>query len=239
VKGREQRGPLTEDVVREARALGDPTRFAIFQYLLDAEGSIGVRELTDHFGLNHNAIRQHLAKLRDAGLVLEEQAPSRGRGRPALRYRPMPGAVGRWGPVTPYEELSTLLVRVIQGEAVPDVGLAYGRALAGRASREPFEALEEVARRLGFEPRWVARRTGRELVLDRCPFASVASAAPEIVCELHRWLAQGVALESSRGDVHVSNLVIRPPHRAGCRIQLTGSSAQHDGSRVGDPAPAS
>lgn len=216
----ERRGPSSDDVVREARALGDPTRFAVFQYLLDADDPVGVQELTDHFGFNHNAIRQHLAKLRDADLVLEERSTSQRRGRPALRYRPTPGAAGRWGRVTPYEELSGLLVRVLQGEAVADVGLAYGRDIARRARRDPLETLEQEARRLGFEPRWVVRGTRRELVLDRCPFASAASAAPEIVCELHRWLAQGLALESSGGEVHVADLVVRSPKRAGCRIKL-------------------
>ena len=53
-------------------------------------------ELTEHFGLNHNAIRQHLAKLVDADLVVEDKAPSTGRGRPRLSYRvdPAPTAAG-------------------------------------------------------------------------------------------------------------------------------------------------
>ena len=79
----------------QARALGDPTRNAIFRYIDAASDPVGVAELTDHFGLNHNAIRQHLAKLRDAGLVVEELAAPSGPGRPPLRYRPSPGAAGR------------------------------------------------------------------------------------------------------------------------------------------------
>jgi DNA-binding transcriptional ArsR family regulator len=31
---------------------------------------VDVAELTEHYGLNHKAIRQHLAKLADAGLIL-------------------------------------------------------------------------------------------------------------------------------------------------------------------------
>ena len=51
----------------QARALGDPTRHSIFQYVADAGHPVGVAELTAHLGLNHNAIRQHLAKLVSAG----------------------------------------------------------------------------------------------------------------------------------------------------------------------------
>ena len=82
---------------QQARALGDPTRHEVFRYLVDAARPVDVPELTEHFGLNHNAIRQHLAKLVDADLVIEGTAPSAGRGRPRLRYTPDPAADGRWG----------------------------------------------------------------------------------------------------------------------------------------------
>ena len=55
------------DVQREARALGDPTRYRLFRYIADAEGPVSVAELTTYVGLNHNAIRQHLAVLKNAG----------------------------------------------------------------------------------------------------------------------------------------------------------------------------
>jgi DNA-binding transcriptional ArsR family regulator len=41
----------------EARALGDPTRYRIFRYIADARRPVGVAELTDLLGLNHNAVR--------------------------------------------------------------------------------------------------------------------------------------------------------------------------------------
>ena len=47
----------------QARALGDPTRHELFRYIVDAGRPVDVVELTEHLGLHHNAIRQHLAKL--------------------------------------------------------------------------------------------------------------------------------------------------------------------------------
>jgi DNA-binding transcriptional ArsR family regulator len=58
----------------QARALGDPTRHEIFRYVRDADRAVGVAELTDHLKFNHNAIRQHLAKLVDARLLVESAA---------------------------------------------------------------------------------------------------------------------------------------------------------------------
>ena len=123
-----------DEATEQARALGDPTRNAIFRYIDAASDPVGVAELTDHFGLNHNAIRQHLAKLRDAGLVVEELAPPSGPGRPPLLYRPNPGAAGRWESHSPYEQLSALLIELLQTRDDPrTVGRAAGRRLAKAA----------------------------------------------------------------------------------------------------------
>ena len=211
-----------DTVEAQARALGDPTRNAIFRYLDAAPEPVGVAELTDHFGLNHNAIRHHLAKLRDAGLIVEELAPPSGPGRPALRYRPNPGAAGRWQSHSPYEELSALLIDLLQtGDDPRSVGRAAGRRLAksARGASDCVRLLETLTRRLGFEPRTVERRGGVDLVLDRCPFVTTATAAPEIVCELHRGLAEGL-VETGKGGAKVTDLVVRPAKRAGCRIVI-------------------
>jgi DNA-binding transcriptional ArsR family regulator len=48
-------------------ALADPSRRAIFESL--TQGETGVKELTARFDLTQGAISQHLAALKDAGLV--------------------------------------------------------------------------------------------------------------------------------------------------------------------------
>jgi DNA-binding transcriptional ArsR family regulator len=50
------------------RALGDPTRRAIFERLV-SEGEQTVRALTDHAGISQPAVSKHLGVLRSAGLV--------------------------------------------------------------------------------------------------------------------------------------------------------------------------
>lgn len=206
----------------QSRALGDPTRHAVFARLRDAPGPLGVAELTDHFGLNHNAIRQHLAKLVDAGLVVGERQTPTGPGRPRWRYRPVPGAAERWGGASPFEVLSMLLVELVTGAGTPrDVGRHAGRRLAveyGDAA-DAVEIVDAVARRLGFEPRCSATPLGVDVVLDRCPFAGPAAAAPEIVCALHLGIAEGIAQQAA-GEATIDGLIVRPPDRAGCRIKI-------------------
>ncbi len=53
------------------RALADPTRRAIFERL--ARGETAVKDLTERFHVSQPAISQHLAALRQAGLVAERR----------------------------------------------------------------------------------------------------------------------------------------------------------------------
>jgi DNA-binding transcriptional ArsR family regulator len=63
---------MDDEMQREARALGDPTRHRLFRHILTAPDAVGVADLTNHVQLNHNAVRQHLAVLKEAKLVVED-----------------------------------------------------------------------------------------------------------------------------------------------------------------------
>ncbi len=212
-------------VTRQAKALGDPTRHAIFRAVADTPDPVDVATLTARFELNHNAVRQHLAKLCAAGLVIEEVGPSTGRGRPRLQYRPALVTSGGWGIPSPYEHLSVLLVDALRsGRSPREVGAEAGRQLADTVpgSTDPVDRLETVAAQRGFEPRRVERRSSVDLVLERCPFQVTATIAPDVICQLHLGLAEGI-VEATGGSVKVTELVARDPRKAGCRLKLTRS----------------
>lgn len=56
-------------------ALGDPTRRAIFEHLLDRPAAVG--ELAELLPVSRPAVSQHLKVLKAAGLVLDERAGNR------------------------------------------------------------------------------------------------------------------------------------------------------------------
>lgn len=223
-----------EDVVAvselqiQARALGDPTRYSVFRYVADSGTPVDVAELTSHFGLNHNAIRQHLAKLVDAELVVETAAPPSGRGRPRLLYALNPSADSRWGVAGPYERLAMLLTEVVRsGDTPEDVGRRAGRRQRlGRrsASNEPSAAFAEVMNRQGFDPVVAQRGDDIEVTLQTCPFASAVLTDPDTVCQLHLGLARGAA--DAVGGLEVHELIPKDPRRAQCtlRCRLTERS---------------
>ncbi len=211
-----------------ARALADPVRHAVFRYVASSRGPVGVAELARHVGRHPNAVRVHLARLRDAGLLVEETEARTVRGRPRLQYRAAPGASGAAGVDDPYRRLAHLLLEVHRSSDGPRaVGRRVGAAAAGGlpAGVDPVEAIEAEVARQGFAPRRRDRdRAGREveLVLERCPFADVAAVDPQTVCDLHLGLAEGLA-GALGGGVEVRGLFPRDPHRAGCRLRLRGA----------------
>lgn len=211
-----------DSLQRQARALGDPTRFRIFRLVADAAAPVRVATLTEQLGVNHSAVRQHLAKLCDAGLLIEEFAVGAGPGRPPLEYRLAPAASGAWGTKGPYEALSLLLLDILRGGESPrEVGARAGRRAVGAATGDALELLVSEMARSGFQPRRVRRSSSVEIAFDNCPLEAAASFAPDIVCELHRGLADGM-LESARPELRVRELVAHHPSRAGCRLKVQG-----------------
>ncbi len=205
---------------RQARALGDPTRHRIFRYLADSDGPVDVGELTAHLGLNHNAIRQHLAKLIDAGLVVQATAPARGRGRPRLLFELNASTHERWGGVGPYQRLSLLLVEMLRtGDSAIEVGRRAGHQIElDTHGGDPIAGLGQAMTRSGFDPALVSSGHTTEFVLGNCPFADTATADPATICALHLGLAQGMA-DQLEGVV-VDDLEPHDPIAAGCRLRL-------------------
>jgi predicted ArsR family transcriptional regulator len=118
-----------------------------------------------------------------------------------------------------------LVQSLASGRSPREVGVEAGRRMAAQLPRtaDPVDMIEMNAARHGFEPRRVERRASVDLVLCHCPYRAPATAAPDIVCQLHLGLAEGLAQASGDG-VSVTGLVARDPQRAGCRLMLARTS---------------
>jgi predicted ArsR family transcriptional regulator len=206
---------------QQARALGDPTRHTIFRHIADAGRPVDIAELTELLGLNHNAIRQHLSKLLDAKLVVEQAVLSGGRGRPRLFYEVAAGVESQWGVIGPYERLSQLLAEMVStGDSPLDVGRRAGQALAtpSDTAEATVTAIAEVMTKQGFDPEIHVGKNSADVVLRNCPFDAVATEHPETVCSLHLGMAEGLA-DTGIG-VTVEELIPKNSRRASCRLKL-------------------
>lgn len=210
----------------QARALGDPTRHDLFRYIADAAWPVEVAELTKHVGLHHNAIRQHLAKLVEAGLVIESTSPAVGRGRPRLCYTVDASADSRWGVAGPYERLTLLLAEIIRtGESAVDVGRRAGRRrrIGSSDVSDPVDGLVEQMARHGFESSVKQRGNQVDITLGICPFETTALVDPDTVCGLHLGIAFGAA--DSLAGLVIDELIPTDPRRGHCRLRCHLESA--------------
>ena len=217
---------MAADLQLQAKALGDPTRHRLFRYIADAQGPVTVAELTGHAGLNHNAVRQHLAVLKDAGLVTEEAERRDRPGRPRLLYRLHPEAPGEWATPGAYAWLAGLLSAALhRGQDPRQAGRQEGhrRAAEVASSGDPADLLEQEISRRGFRPVRQERGPVIEFTLGRCPFAEVAAADPDTICRLHLGLAEG--LTEGLGGLITERLTVRPARRAGCRLMVRRATA--------------
>lgn len=212
---------MMTQVQREARALGDPTRHRLFRYIADAPQPVGVAELTSHVGLNHNAVRQHLAVLKDAGLVTQDTENRSRRGRPRLMYRLHPEVAGRWETQGAYVWLAGVLSTALRRQQdAHQAGRQEGHRRAAELAGpyDPADLVDAEMTRRGFRPGRTERGLRISFVLRHCPFAEVAAADPGTVCQLHLGLAEGLA--EGLGGLTVEGLTVKNARQAGCRLTI-------------------
>ena len=205
--------PTPEEIQQLARALSDPSRSRIFWHVMASDGPVGVAELTELLGFNHNAIRQHIARLVEARLLVESTEPRDRPGRPRLVYTARDDAIRALGDDSrSYRRVARLLLEVAKsGDDPYEVGK---RAASEEGGSLPVDvdAFAVLMHRLtveGFEPTHADDR----IVLNVCPFADVAAEGPSVVCELHRGLIDGY-LDAP------AQLIARNPHVASCEIRI-------------------
>jgi len=90
------------------------------------------------------------------------------------------------------------------GRVVPttEIGRAWGVEAGRRTrSRSCAKALVGEMERLGFEPETETVGKTSDMAFTRCPFRELAEAYPELVCNLHRGLCEGVVDAVGGGTV--------------------------------------
>src|SRR5262249_8324412 len=149
----------------------------------------------------------HLERLREAGVVDVEPVHRGTVGRPQHVYSLAPGAPGLGFDPPSYTLLAGLLATLAERVgAEADDAAAARRSWGVGAGRRPgartcAKALVGEMDRLGFDPSTVTKGDTTELAFLHCPFRELAEAYPELVCNLHRGICEGVVDELGGGSV--------------------------------------
>ena len=193
------------------KALADDTRYAVYRELSTSTSALSAQDLADRLGVHANTVRLHLERLREVGLV-DAEAVHRGTvGRPQHLYFLADGAPGL-GFDPPAHALRAGLLGALAERvgATPtdalDTGHAWGVEAAKRTrATSCVRALESELHGLGFEPAAGpgdgTSEGGARIEFLHCPFRELAEAYPELVCNLHRGLCEGVVGKIGGGRV--------------------------------------
>jgi len=203
--------PSQPDQLTVLKALGDETRFAMYRELARSTAAMSAQDLAERLGLHANTVRLHLERLRDAGLVDVEPVRRGTVGRPQHLYFLSPGAPALGFDPPAHALLAGLMAALAErigadAADAADTGRAWG-ADSGRRTRARscLRALEAELARLGFEPSLEAADGAHEgstrIEFLHCPFRELAEAYPELVCNLHRGLCEGVVDAAGGGRV--------------------------------------
>jgi predicted ArsR family transcriptional regulator len=169
-------------------AVADPVRLRLLRALAGRE-AMTIAELATGAGVHPNTVRVHLAALEHGRVVQRERGTADLRGRPAVRYGLRPG----WRlPTTDMSGLAELLAELALRNMAPgrseQVGVRWGRYLAGRPGTDCEHQLGVALERLGFDH----ERSGQELRLTACPCPLVAPHHPQLVCRLVQAVIDGL-----------------------------------------------
>src|SRR5215831_20285316 len=125
------------DLLAVLKALGDETRFSMYQELASSTHALTAGELSDRLGLHANTVRLHLERLREAGLVDVEPVHRGTVGRPQHVYSLAPGAPGLGFDPPAHVLLAGLLAALAETAgadptAARTTGRTWGRQAAAR-----------------------------------------------------------------------------------------------------------
>src|SRR3989440_838378 len=214
------------DLLAVLKALGDETRFSMYQELANSTAALTATELAERLGLHANTVRLHLERLREANLVSVEPVHRGNVGRPQHVYSLAPGAPGLGFDPPSHTLLSVLLATLAErvgadATEAAAAGRSWGVETGKRTrSKSCVKALAGELERLGFDP--VTSTRGNEIAFSRCPFRELAEAFPELVCNLHRGICEGVVESVGGGRVEeFATLYDRDPCRVTVAVELS------------------
>ncbi|MDG3012959.1 helix-turn-helix transcriptional regulator [Speluncibacter jeojiensis] len=187
----------------------DRQRDRVLELVRAHQGPIDAQELARATGLHVTTVRFHVDALCESGLVQRVRMARSGVGRPRTGYEPTAQRVDyrALAEVLALELGSTPTVRsdrarqagrrwaarLTRGESVDDGASALDRSTAAVA--EAFAAMGFVPVPRDEAETGAGESEARELELCACPIRGFAREHPEVACQVHAGLLEGLAQE--------------------------------------------
>ncbi len=201
-----------EQTLRITSVLADPTRYYIYQYILNNHREVTVQDIADQFEIHPNVARLHLSKLEDVKMIVSQSQKTGKGGRPSRLYRLSDEVIQLHFPFRDYQLLAKISLQALsslgkQGqEALTLAGKVFGQELILQSLKasstsierisfqEKIDLLNEAAKTSGFSPEFHATEEDGKIILQvfNCPFKELAIADPDIICTMHNAFLLGM-----------------------------------------------
>lgn len=218
-------------------SLEDPVRARLYRIVAESDAPVGRDEAAAAAGIGRSLAAYHLDRLADLGLLTASYQRPEGRGgpgagRPAKVYCRSDREFTVSVPPREYELAARLLAVAVEADAggpswtaLHDAAWQFGWNLgtharaASAAPPDSREVVETALRDHGFEPWHDERGT---VQLRNCPFHSLATLHPDMVCGMNLALMRGL-VEGLEADELSPELT---PCQGRCCVVLTDRQQQ-------------
>lgn len=198
-----------EKTLKVTNVMSDPTRFNIYQYLVENHEDVNVTEIAELFDIHPNVARLHLSKLEDVNLVTSYLLKTGKGGRPGRRYKLSDEVIEVNFPARDYKILSSITLESLieLGEpgkqALYQTGNKYGiKAIENYTLPQNTDTtidqkiimLENAGRMLGMYPTFTYQPESESISfsVQNCPFKEIATDNYEIICDMHHSFLKGM-----------------------------------------------
>ncbi|RKQ37786.1 helix-turn-helix transcriptional regulator [Oceanobacillus halophilus] len=196
-----------EQTLKVTNVLSDPTRFHIYQYLIENHKEVSVTEIAKEFNIHPNVARLHLSKLEDIRMVVSYSQKTGKGGRPSRLYRLSENVIELNFPHRDYKLLSSIVIESLaeMGEtgkqALYTTGEKYGRQIIEDfhhnkklSTMEKLNILEDASTMLGMYTNFVynEEKNSIKFEVNNCPFKELASKNHDLICDMHHSFIKGM-----------------------------------------------
>ena len=222
---------METETLKLTSVLADPTRFAIYQYVVKSHRQVTVQEIAEHFEIHPNVARLHLTKLEDVSLLTSCSEKTGKGGRPSRLYSISEQVVNLQFPPRDYQLLAEIAIDTLlslgdEGQkALRDMGRRFGHEAAKRAiETERVNLNANLVTKLGHIERLICAQGLNpqiEFIDDEtikfrvynCTFKETAKKMPDSICQMHQTFLRGI-FETFLGDI---SLIEENSIMSGCR----------------------
>jgi|SRR5690625_265575 len=198
-----------EQTLKVTNVLSDPTRFNIYQHIIQNHKTVSVLDIAEKFSIHPNVARLHLSKLEEINLIDSHFEKTGRGGRPSRLYQLSDHVVELNFPHRDYKLLSSIAIEsfIDLGEpgrqALYHTGRKYGLEmikqhsaadLAELSVEEKIYILEDAGTMLGMYPKFEYHPDSNNITfkVNNCPFKEVVEQNKTMVCNMHHAFLEGM-----------------------------------------------